>query len=441
MSFISKIIEKVVLLQLSHHLSVKNLFNRDQSAYRPGHSTETALNRVMNHLLLSLDSGNISILTLLDLSAAFDTIDHNILLSRLEHVFGISGTPLSWFRSYLLERQQTVVIQTHRSNPAVNSYGVPQGSVLGPILFILYTTPLSNVISSHDVLSQSFADDTQLQKSCKPSEVTSLTFSIQECVKDVKSWMTYNKLKLNDEKTEVLIVASPRASLSNPLPDSLVVGSSTVSVCSSARNLGVIIDSNLSMKNQVSSIISSANFELRKISSIRHFLTVDATKTLVCAFILSRLDYCNSLLVNCPQDLINRLQKVQNNAARLVLRVPRSTHITPLLRSLHWLPIHARIIYKVACMTYRAINSTGPSYLSELISIYTPARSLRSSSDILSLCRPRTNTKTFGERSFSFAAPSIWNNLPLSIRSSKSDSAFRSSLKTYLYKKHLSDEQ
>ena len=164
LSFISKIIEKVVLLQLSHHLSINNLFNRDQSAYRPGHSTETALNKVMNDLLLSLDSGNISILTLLDLSAAFDTIDHNILLSRLEHVFGISGTPLSWFRSYLLERQQTVVIQTHRSNPAVNSYGVPQGSVLGPILFILYTTPLSNVISSHDVLSQSFADDTQLQK-------------------------------------------------------------------------------------------------------------------------------------------------------------------------------------------------------------------------------------------------------------------------------------
>ena len=191
------------------------------------------------------------------------------------------------------------------------------------------------------------------------------------------------------------------------------------------------------MKDHVSSVVRSINFEMRRISSIRSYLTTEATKTLISAFVLSRLDYCNGLFVNCPAETLDKLQRVQNNAARLVLRVPRSDHISPHLRSLHWLPIEARITYKIALTTYRAINLSGPPYLSELISIYTPARSLRSSSDTLKLNPPPTHTRTFGERSFSFAAPSIWNSLPLSIRSSDTESSFRSSLKTHLFKKHF----
>ena len=246
--------------------------------------------------------------------------------------------------------------------------------------------------------------------------------------------MNYNKLKLNDEKSEVLFIVSPRMSTSITLPDSLVLGCSNVSVSSSARNLGVVIDSNLSMKDHVAAVIRAVNFELRRISSIRSYLTTDATKTLISAFVLSRLDYCNGLFVNCPAETLDKLQRVQNNAARLVLRVPRSDHITPHLQTLHWLPIEARITYKIACMTFRAINLSCPRYLSDLISIYTPGRLLRSLSDTLKLTTPSSNTKTFGERSFSFAAPSIWNSLPLSIRSSDSDSSFRSSLKTHLFK-------
>ena len=193
------------------------------------------------------------------------------------------------------------------------------------------------------------------------------------------------------------------------------------------------------MKNHVANVISNVNFELRRISSIRSYLTTNATKTLVSAFVLSRLDYCNGRFVNCPAEIIGKLQRVQNNAARLILRVPRSDHMTPHLRTLHWLPIEARITYKIACLTYQAINQSGPSYLSDLLTINTPARSLRSSADTLTLVIPPTNTILFGERSFSFAAPSIWNTLPLSIRSSDSDSSFRSSLKTHLFRLHFED--
>ena len=160
---------------------------------------------------------------------------------------------------------------------------------------------------------------------------------MQQCVHDVKSWMTHNKLKLHDEKTEALIVSEPRISNSIPLPDSLTVGTSTVRFSQSAKCLGVTLDTHFTMIALVVDLIRTANFELRRINSIRHYLFVQATETLVSAFDLPRLDYCNFLLSGCPQHLLNRLQKVQNNAARLILKAPKTDHITPHLRTLHWL--------------------------------------------------------------------------------------------------------
>ena len=144
--------------------------------------------------------------------------------------------------------------------------------------------------------------------------------------------------------------------------------------------------------------------------------------------------------MNCPDDLLQKLQRLQNNAARLVLRTPRRDHMTPHLFKLHWLPVESRIMYKIACICFQAINGTGPAYLSELLHIYTPARSLRSESDPLKLCTPRTSKPSFGDRSFAWSGPSIWNELPLSVRSSTSYSAFRSALKTHLFKKAFSTE-
>ena len=151
----------------------------------------------------------------------------------------------------------------------------------------------------------------------------------------------------------------------------------------------------------VVNLIRTANFELRRINSIRHYLSVQATKTLVSAFVLSRLDFCNSFLSGCPQYL-HRLQKVQNNAACLILKAPKTDHITLHLRTLHWLPIDVRIKYKLCSLCFGAITSTGPVYLSDLHKIYTPSRQFRSSADIRTLCIPPVNTKSYGERSFSY---------------------------------------
>ena len=291
---------------------------------------------IVNDILSALDNDNISVLLLLDLSAAFDTLDHQILLSRLNSVFGIQSTALQWFQSYLSDRYQSTSVNNSSSSPSELMYGVPQGSVLGPILFILYTTPLSDIIANHSVNHQLFADDTQLQKSAPLNEVTNLTKELNACTDNIKTWMTENQLKLNDDKTEALLFpfSSSLKPSTVPLPDSITLGSRNIPFSDSARNLGFILVSKLSMKKHIIKICQTAYFELKRISSIRRFLESLKTRpneTLVTSYILSRLDYCNCLLMGTPNSVIQPLQKIQNFAARLVLLAPRHHHATPLL--------------------------------------------------------------------------------------------------------------
>jgi hypothetical protein len=430
LSFLSKLVEKLAMQQLLDHVTDHNLLPHFQSAYRMHHSTETALLRVLNDLLCASDYSKVSILTLLDLSAAFDTIDHTILVNRLKIVFGIHDLALSFFESYLTDRKQTVLISGYSSDPAPLSCGVPQGSVLGPLLFLLYTQPLAHIIEHHSVSHAEFADDTQLYNSSSPNNIQSLLTTSESCISDVKLWMTANKLQLNDKKTEALLIDTTRK-LDQSLK--LTIGQTQMAFSESVRNLGVMFDNRLAMKDQVNKVCQTAYLELRRIGTIRHILTIQATKTLVSSFVLSRLDYGNCLLAGIPDSLLKKLQKVQNCAARLILRAPRQTSSTPLLEKLHWLPVAQRIDYKIATICFNIINQTAPQYLSDIVSIYTPSRTLRSSADSRLFKIPRYNKKTQGQRSFSHYAPSLWNNLPYSVRHSSTLEQFKRSLKTHLF--------
>ena len=207
----------------------------------------------------------------------------------------------------------------------------------------------------------------------------------------------------------------------------------------SVRDLGVIFDSTLQMKDHISNVVRVASFSLYKIGKIRHYLDMQSTERLVHAFVTSRLDCCNSLLFGLPARDIGRLQLIQNAAARLITKMKRRErqHMTPVLRELHWLRISDRVIFKVALLTYKALNDQGPTYIAELLSRYTPSRSLRSASRFL--LDPPRNVRTifYGQRAFSYAAPYIWNNLPMNIKTASTVTSFKCRLKTYLFNNDL----
>ena len=204
LSVVSKLMERLVARQLLSHLQASGMLPRLQSAYRANHSSETAVLKVLSDILLAIDSSDLSALVLLDLSAAFDTVDHSILLRRLETSFGLKGKVLQWLRTYLVGRRQSMHQGSSTASSALICCGVPQGSVLDSILFLLYTADLSSLIESRGLRCHLCADDTQIYGYCRPHATLELMETMSQCIDDVQSWMHANRLQLNPAKTEIL---------------------------------------------------------------------------------------------------------------------------------------------------------------------------------------------------------------------------------------------
>ena len=241
---------------------------------------------------------------------------------------------------------------------------------------------------------------------------------------------------LNDGKTELLVLGT-RQQLSKINISHLRVGDATVVASTSVRNLGSYFDKNFTMAMHVTKTCSAAFFHLHNIRQIRKFLSHEATERLIHAFVTSKVDYCNSLLYGLPAYQIAKLQRVQNAAARLIFKESRFCHINPLLRQLHWLPVHYHIIFKILLIAFKAIHGLAPEYISCLVCIRSQGRyNLRSHEGIIldglhTSCR---TYKTLGDRAFAVAAPKLWNELPATIRNCVSIYSFKSGLKTHLFK-------
>uniref|UniRef100_A0A8C1RWE5 Reverse transcriptase domain-containing protein n=1 Tax=Cyprinus carpio TaxID=7962 RepID=A0A8C1RWE5_CYPCA len=355
--FLSKVLEKVVVSHLQDHLKHNNLFEKFQSGFRTAHSTETALVRVTNDLRMTADAGSPSLLILLDLSAAFDTVDHGILLNRLHHTIGLTGTALNWFKSYLTNRTEYISLGSARSRQHTVTCGVPQGSVLGPILFIIYMIPLGHVISRYGVSFHCYADDTQLYMKTSPTSFSSSTLTA--CLEEIRVWMKHNFLQLNSSKTEAILVGTPRQTQSSSITG-ITITDHVISLSTTVTNLGVRFDPQLSFEAHIKNLCKTSFYHLRNIAKLRPMLTLADAEKLVHAFVSSRLDYCNALLIGIPNKSLQRLQYVQNSAARILMRVRKYDHITPILHSLHWLPVSARIEYKMSLLTYQCIYGNAP---------------------------------------------------------------------------------
>ena len=236
-------------------------------------------------------------------------------------------------------------------------------------------------------------------------------------------------LKLNDDKTEFMLIGS-RQQLSKLSIPHITIGDSEICPVSQARNLGTMFDSSMSLSSHISNIVRTASFHVRNIGKIRKYLTPDATEQIVHSVVTSRIDMGNSLLYGLPDTQIDRLQRIQNSAARVITLSKKFSHITPVLKELHWLPVRCRIVYKLMLFVYKALNDSAPSYITDLLETYNPPRQLRSS-NVHRLNEPRSK-RSWGDRAFSRAAPRLWNKLPSHVKSCSSLTQFKKALKTHL---------
>ena len=425
LQFLSKLIEKVVLKQLLTHMKSNHLECPDQFAYKKNHSTETILLQVVDEVLIGFDEGSCTILVLLDMSAAFDTVDVKKLLEILENKFGLKGIVLKWFQSFLTKRTQKVLVNGELSEILVTLYGVPQGSVLGPVLFNIYVSFLPSAINCLGFKSSMYADDTNARiKFSLKFQYFNTTVKIPSLLEKVHSWMRDYFLKLNPSKTEIILFTPPSEKSSDTIQGVFIDGN-CVRFSKTVELLGVTFDSCLNFDKHVNQLVSQCFYHLKNISKIRRYLSDSDAQKLVHAFVSSKLDYCNAILSGIKQTTVKKLQRVQNYAVKLACSPSqRKKNVDDILHELHWLNIKERILFKVMLLTHKYFIGHAASYFCDLL--------LVKDNDERSLYVKFVNTAA-GKRSFAYTAPRLWNRLPKHIRILNDTERFKRSLKTVLF--------
>jgi hypothetical protein len=366
---ISKLLERVVLNQLNEHLSSNDLHCPVQSGYRPHHSCETLLVRMTDDINREIQGGNIVLVVLLDLSAAFDTIDHEILLKKLLTDYGISGKALSWMKSYLEDRSFCVKIEDTISSLLELLFGVPQGSLLGPILFILYIKALQTIAAKYGLDVQFYADDSQLYISfhpSRPSDLAEVKDRINKCLAEIKTWMVNNFMKLNEDKTELLVMGKPRILKEFNLDVSLQFGKEKISPTEckgdSWKSLGVKLDESFSMSRQINNVRQKCSWTMMNLRTIGYYLDEGVKLMMVKQLVISKLDYCNSLYMNLPKTRLNKLRSVLNGAVRFIYNISdRAVDLVPYYKKAHILPLDQRIFFKVCLLAHKTVHGSSPN--------------------------------------------------------------------------------
>ena len=305
---------------------------------------------------------------LLDFSAAFDCVDHDLLTLVLKTCFGITSSALDWIKSFLSNRTHFIRIGNNTSKLFHVKFGVPQGSILGPLLFIFYTTNIARIAALHGILIHLYADDTQLYIHLATRDIHQAKDKLVFCIREIQDWCASMRLRLNPIKTELIWFhrnkhpAHPLNNQSLQLdPNCIITSVNTV------RDLGVLLDSSLNLKAHITSVTRSCFFHLRRIRQVKKCLNERCLRVLVQALVISRIDYCNSILAGLPAVTIHPLTTVLHAAARIIKDIPHRDHITPAMRNLHWLPIPARVTFKLCSLMYNIFSHRAPTYMSSMI--------------------------------------------------------------------------
>ena len=425
LQFLSKVIEKVVLKQLTEHMTHNNLHTPQQFGYKKNFSTETLLLQIVDDVLVGFEEHSATILIMLDMSAAFDTVDIQKLLDILENSIGLKGTVLKWFESFLLNRTQRVLINGQLSEVLITLYGVPQGSVLGPVLFNIYVRSLPSVIRNHGFLPSMYADDTNARlKFSLLFQYHNINVRIPKLVSEISDWMSEHFLKINADKTEIILFRPP-STKSVPTIQGMFIGDTCIRFSETVKLLGVTLDTHLTFDSHVNKVVSESFYHLKNVSKIKRYLTLAETEKVIHAIVTSKFDYCNVLLNGIKSSAITKLQKVQNYAARLVTNlIGRSHVIDEVLHDLHWLSIRKRTLFKVLLMIHKFFIGAVPEYFTELLIVQDSSeRSLV----------VRFMKTASGRRSFTYTSSRAWNRLPKTVRLLNDTAKFKQSIKTILF--------
>lgn len=428
LTFISKLIERVVNIRISDHMKANNLDCPSQYGYKKHHSTETLLVHFLNEIMVAVDSKSGVVVLIIDLSAAFDTVSHSLLLNILFREIGLRGNALRWFKSFLLNRSQRVKVGDTLSEPLELSFGVPQGSVLGPVLFNIYIRSIAKVFARFGFSHHGYADDnTGSNPFNSLFQYNVLLESIPDLLSEIKEWMDNHYLKLNTLKTEIIVFGS-KSFLDTELSinGTFTNSGKCIRFNDIVKYLGVNLDNTLTLTPHINSITSACYLYLRKIRSIRKYLSQKDTETLIHAFISSRLDVCNSLFFGLPKYSLLKLQRVQNAAVRTIFSLKKRESVSDHITSLHWLTVDQRVAFKILLLVFKCLNMMAPHPLIDLLKVkdsYTNKLEVNTffpSSEI-------------GKRAFCYSAPRLWNCLPTSLRVLDNTDSFKAKLKHFLF--------
>ena len=440
----SKILEKAILSQLNRYLESESLHCPVQSGYRPNHSCETLMISLMDDVLKRMGNGDVVILLLLDLSAAFDTIDHNILVQRLMNDFGITDTALQWLESYLEGRSFSVNINQALSDAICLLFGVPQGSLLGPILFILYIKPLRDIALKYGLEIHLYADDAQLYISFIPTKISdweSLRENISLCLHEIREWMVSNCMKINESKTQLLVIAKKLVLRNLDVDINLDFGGATVlpTECKGDKwiSLGVKLDECMAMDRQLNEVKQKCNWTLLNLRRVTCYLDESCRIMLVKQMVIMQLDYCNSIYMNLPQTRFKKLCSVLNSGIRFIYNIKdRNLELLPYYLKAHILPMKQRVHFKICMMTHKVVYGIAPPYMCNLLKReeHSVNTRLRPDLDNLRLKVPKLPISKLESRRFSIYAPELWNSLPFSMRATQNLDSFKTCLKTSYFR-------
>ena len=425
--FLSKLTERCVDIQLDEHMSINNIHEPTQFAYKKCHNTETMMLGVTDEVLRGFDQNQATVIIFLDLSAAFDTINIEKVLEILEVEMGVGGTVLKWFRSFLEGRTQQVKIGNAYSESLEVPCGAPQGSVLGPRIFGVNVRSQPVVFKINTFSSSSFADDSNGRKQFALTfQFSIINNDIIQCLRQIIDWSNAHYMKINPEKTEILLLCPPSLNR-EVIIKGVIFEEQCIRFSDEVKNVGVWLDKNLTMNKQVNQIVSHGYKILKDIGRIKKCLQQNHIERLVHAVISSRLDYCNSLYMNISRCNIYKLQKIQNAAARLVVGGRKRDSMSASLRNLHWLKVESRVVFKILLLVYKIIKGQCSSNLK------LQYKTFNGRPDDFLLLETPTFKSQYGKRIFAYNGSRLWNALPLQVRSEEDIVKFKKVIKTMVF--------